>query len=42
MFRQVHSHPQLCLPQAQDTWARGDHHRRGQDSVSVGLRAEQH
>jgi hypothetical protein len=28
---------QLCLPQAQDTWARQSHHYGGQDLMSVGL-----
>jgi hypothetical protein len=42
MLCQVHGHPQLRLPQAQDTWARWGHHRGGQDLASAGLRVEHH
>jgi hypothetical protein len=42
MLCQVHGHRQLHLPQAQDTQARWGHHYGDQDSVSTGLRVEQH
>jgi hypothetical protein len=42
MLHQVHSHPQLRLPRAQDTETYQCHHHGGQESAGVGLRAEQH
>jgi hypothetical protein len=42
MLGQVHGHPQLRLLQAQDIRAHWGHHYGSEDSVSAGLRAEQH
>jgi hypothetical protein len=39
MLRQVHGHPLLCLPQAQDTRSHQDHHCGGQGSADAELRA---
>jgi hypothetical protein len=42
MLCQVHGHPQLRLPQTQDTWTRRGHQYGGQDVAGAGLRAGQH
>jgi hypothetical protein len=42
MLHQVHGHPQLRLPQAQDTQGHRDHHRGGQRSAGTKLRTGQH
>jgi hypothetical protein len=41
MLCQVHGHPQLRLPHAQDTQAHRDHQCRGQGLVGAELRAGQ-
>jgi hypothetical protein len=39
MLRQVHGHPLLCLPQAQDTRSHQDHHCGGQGLADAELQA---
>jgi hypothetical protein len=39
---QDHGHPQLCLPQAQDTWTYWGYNRVGQVTMGIGLQEGQH